>query len=238
MAWFDYNETGYMNKTGWLSSEDGFLVSDNNSNGVIDDLSEMFGSTDASSQTENAGFEKLRAYDTNGDNVITDQDDNFQNLQIWRDTNSNGLTDTGELFSLADFGINEISLDYVVGDDTQNGNVIEATSTVKTDNGNMTIADISFNVDKILKIEGYNKQYNFDATIALLPKQRGYGKLNDFKHLASTNETFRNNLASISNSTSLSEMFEQMNDLLYLWADTTIDKNEKKEVYLRSGKLF
>ncbi len=61
MAWFDYNETGYMNKTGWLSSEDGFLVSDNNSNGVIDDLSEMFGSTDASSQTENAGFEKTQS---------------------------------------------------------------------------------------------------------------------------------------------------------------------------------
>lgn len=40
-----YNLSGgdFSNRTGWLDGEDGFLVLDRNSNGRIDDISEMFG---------------------------------------------------------------------------------------------------------------------------------------------------------------------------------------------------
>ncbi|MDE5873313.1 MAG: hypothetical protein K2H07_05305, partial [Lachnospiraceae bacterium] len=49
-------------------------------------------------------------YDQNGDGVIDATDEIFANLRVWQDKNSNGVTDEGELHTLADLGISSISL--------------------------------------------------------------------------------------------------------------------------------
>jgi Ca2+-binding RTX toxin-like protein len=41
--WFDHDVNGSAEGTGWLDSDDGFLVLDRNGNGTIDDGSELFG---------------------------------------------------------------------------------------------------------------------------------------------------------------------------------------------------
>ena len=58
------------------------------------------------------GYEALKAYDLNGDNVIDEKDEIFNKLKIWKGTNSDGITDEGELSSLADNNIKSIDLNY------------------------------------------------------------------------------------------------------------------------------
>jgi hypothetical protein len=122
-VYFDIDSDGFAEKTGWLSGNDGFLARDLNGNGLIDDISEMFGN--ATTQ----GFAALGALDANADGKITAADTAFTTLRVWRDLNGNGRTDAGELQTLAEAGITQISLASgtpAIGE--VNGNVVRATA--------------------------------------------------------------------------------------------------------------
>lgn len=113
---FDHDGDSVKTATGWISPDDAFLVLDRDGNGTIDDGTELFGDstpiTDAEGNTRNAvdGFEALAAEDTNVDGKVDSQDGNFTNLRLWRDLNQNGLSEAGELSTLADSGIASISV--------------------------------------------------------------------------------------------------------------------------------
>ncbi|MFA6605358.1 MAG: hypothetical protein WCS75_00005, partial [Sphingomonas sp.] len=98
-VYFDVDGDGFAERTGWLKSDDGFLVLDANGNGRIDSIAEMFGGVGAS------GFAELASYDTDGDGRITVADAVWGSLQVWRDLNGDGITEDGELKSLNDLGI-------------------------------------------------------------------------------------------------------------------------------------
>jgi hypothetical protein len=42
-AFFDYELDGYAMLTGWVAADDGFLALDQNADGAINDVSELFG---------------------------------------------------------------------------------------------------------------------------------------------------------------------------------------------------
>jgi Ca2+-binding RTX toxin-like protein len=54
----------------------------------------------------------LAEFDVNVDGVINASDSIFGNLRLWQDSNSNGITDAGELTSLASRGINSVEVAY------------------------------------------------------------------------------------------------------------------------------
>lgn len=56
------------------------------------------------------GFEALREYDENKDGVIDAKDNIYNALNLWQDSNSDGITDTGELHSLSEMGVTSINL--------------------------------------------------------------------------------------------------------------------------------
>ena len=106
-ARFDLNLDGQREQTAWVPEGWYFIAFDSNNNGRIDDGSELFG---ASSVHAN-GFEALSIHDSNGDGWIDQDDDDFQQLLVWRD-DGDGFSQPNELTKLAESELARINLKY------------------------------------------------------------------------------------------------------------------------------
>ncbi len=109
---FDLDADGTVDKISWTTEhkdfDDAFLILDKNENGQVDNGSELFGDQ----QGEESGFEELAKYDSNKDGLITPDDEVYTKLQLWSDNNKNAKVDEGELRSLTEERISELSTDY------------------------------------------------------------------------------------------------------------------------------
>lgn len=109
-AYFDHDANGFAEQTGWVSPDDGLLVRDINGNGAIDSGRELFGDNtllkNGSLATD--GLQALADLDSNGDHKIDAQDAAFNQLKIWKDANSDGISQSSELKTLNDLGIKKI----------------------------------------------------------------------------------------------------------------------------------
>ncbi|NBQ22402.1 MAG: hypothetical protein EBU30_12345, partial [Synechococcaceae bacterium WB6_3B_236] len=78
----------------------------------------MFGEATVLANGERAqdGFEALSDLDTNQDGLIDSQDQAFNSLAIWRDANTDGFTDAGELLTLTQNDIASLNLSYSESD--------------------------------------------------------------------------------------------------------------------------
>jgi len=146
------HDGGTLEQTGWVSAQDGLVVYDLNSNGKIDGISETLSEyfNGAAGTGGNAGQKKfsdgvaaLKSLDSNGDNLFTSADAAWANVKIWvddnhdgkswKDTNNNGIRDTGEateLKTLAALGITSINLNSTAQSGlVRDGNEVLATST-------------------------------------------------------------------------------------------------------------
>ena len=156
---FDLDKNGFAEKTAWIGIEDGFLVLDRNGNGRIDDGGELFGDQVILSNgfVSVSGFEALKDLDLNGDGIIDSNDKAFDELRIWIDSTHDGLSQSGELKTLRELGIESISLEVtdekVVDDET--GTLCAEYSTVNYVDGRTTrISEFWFNVDTMDTVAG------------------------------------------------------------------------------------
>ena len=132
---FDMEGNGKKVQVAWTKEmsefDDAFLCLDKNNNGQIDNGKELFGDKAGSK----LGFIELKEYDTNDDEIINKDDHVFESLLVWSDMNKNGKVDyeectencenlhcngtkcTRELKTMAEAGIEEISVDYTISYD-------------------------------------------------------------------------------------------------------------------------
>ncbi|MFT3810510.1 MAG: calcium-binding protein [Micropepsaceae bacterium] len=95
-------------RMGWVSGDDGILALDRNGDGQITRGSEIsFVGDLEGAQTD---LEGLAAYDTNGDGILSADDERWGDFRVWRDINQNGVGAGKELMTLAEAGIASISL--------------------------------------------------------------------------------------------------------------------------------
>jgi hypothetical protein len=105
---FDINGDGHKDQVAWNTSNDGMLAMDLNHDGKIDDGKELFTQNFAGGNFAN-GAAALASLDSNHDGVIDHNDAAFSSLLIWKDANANGISDAGELSTLAQNGVTSIS---------------------------------------------------------------------------------------------------------------------------------
>jgi len=103
---FDLDNDGISEKIGSLRSGSGFLVFDKNSDGIVNNGSELFG------PSSGYGYNELRLYDTDNNNWIDENDAIFDRLQLWM----GGGSDEGRLVGLREAGVGALALDSVATD--------------------------------------------------------------------------------------------------------------------------
>jgi hypothetical protein len=101
-------------ETDWVSSETPWLALDRNGNGRIDDGGELFGSMTElpDGTTASNGFVALAPLDDDHDGWITERDEAFARLVVWRDRNQDRISTVDELVSAREAGLVAIALEY------------------------------------------------------------------------------------------------------------------------------
>ncbi|MEK7415508.1 MAG: calcium-binding protein, partial [Planctomycetota bacterium] len=113
-VFFDIDhDGGSLELTGWVSAEDGIVVMDLNSDGIINDSSEMLSEYYGGAQGTKPfsdGFAALASLDSNFDGKFDASDASFTTVRVWVDANHDAKTDAGELKTLAELSITRINL--------------------------------------------------------------------------------------------------------------------------------
>lgn len=138
---FDITGDGLKEQVSWVSPSDGMLVYDRNGNGIIDSGRELFGDQHGAAN----GFEELAKFDTDRNGAIDRNDTIYNDLKIWQDLNQNGYSESNELKSIQDYGIESIDLQK---DDTHHyvaGNRIEGYSEYQTAHSSGKVGEVYFN---------------------------------------------------------------------------------------------
>jgi len=174
-TFFDLDQDGFAEQTGWVAPDDGFLAIDWNGNGNVDSNAELFGTDDTD------GFTILSQYDSNSDGVINAEDQVWQGLIVWQDVNSDGYVSAGETQSLSDLGILSIDLAATEVSQVNQGHDITHTSTYTYDTGAGTatraIVDVWFTHSNIQT--EYVSDYTLQPAAFSLPQLKGAGVLPD-----------------------------------------------------------
>jgi hypothetical protein len=134
---FDLLNSGAKQSVGWVDKHDGLLVMDLNQDGMVNNGSELLGTSTqlADGSLARDGWQALAQYDGNVDGVIDAKDAAFADLTVWVDANSDGVTEAGELKTLTDVGVQAIQLQHDNAQTEQNGNVLQGYSSFTTTDG-------------------------------------------------------------------------------------------------------
>ncbi|ADC90024.1 hypothetical protein Thal_1395 [Thermocrinis albus DSM 14484] len=224
-AMFDLTGSGFANKVGWISKGEAFLVWDKNEDGNINDISELFGGLNQS------GFALLATYDFNKDGKIDSHDEIFFKLKLWRDSNGDGRTDKGELFSLSDAGIKSINLNPKQVDINRNGNKITEISKVELENGKqLSIAHVNFQVDRLYSY--YNRDVKLVEEVIGLPWIKGYGFLPDLPIAMSLDSTLLKMVKDATEEQDLIVLLNKFERIIYRWAKVDAATPEELGLHL------
>ena len=204
-AYFDLNSDGIREKVQWISPDDGMLVLDKNADGEINGVDELFGNPST------IGFEDLRQYDDNNDGKIDINDTKFSQIRVWQDANSNGSVDAGELTTLNERNITEISLNYQDGED----DTFAEKSTITYGDGTTgLIQDINLEVN--FAHTKYEAPANVPADISVLPQSLGAGIVKDLHTSMINNSNLKTYVEGLATKTS-TEIYNSMDELLKIW---------------------
>ena len=217
-VYWDSDNDGFREASGWVKPDDGLLVRDVNGNGLIDNNSELFGNN----ATYSNGFLNLKSLDSNNSNTITSADAQWGSLKVWKDANQDGVSQASEIYTLSSLGITQINLAYTNSNTQIAGNDIKQTSTFVMGGVTKTIVDAWFAMDQVNST--YSAPFVFDIHAGYLPTLRGYGSLPDLHISMSQNAALLTAMQTFSGRTMAdlinpnSTAMADFKAILYKWA--------------------
>ncbi|MBX9777183.1 MAG: type I secretion C-terminal target domain-containing protein [Xanthobacteraceae bacterium] len=144
---FDINADGLPDRMAWTVGEDGILALDVDGNGTIDNGTEIFSPSFAGG--EHAGsLAALATLDDNADGLIDTGDSAYGSLKVWQDLDHDGVSDAGELTSLAALGITGINLGATPVDGYVNGQqLLSEGSFTYADGSSGSFVEVAFDTE-------------------------------------------------------------------------------------------
>lgn len=156
----DVNGDGLLDATRWVGAQDGVLVWDKHHDGLVHDNSQYaFAQYDNMSAAQGKTATDLSglaaAFDTNHDGVFDAQDAQFADFNVWQDANQDGVSDAGEVKTLAELGLSSFQLSSDGVARTPEVGVHEAgrTSATATDGSQVLVADVGFDFGTLAKLD-------------------------------------------------------------------------------------
>ena len=142
-AVIDVNRDGQLDHSAWVAPQDGVLVWDKFHDGQVRDASQYVFSQ-GQGQTDLQGL--AAQFDTNRDGVFNAQDAKFSEFAVWQDRNQNGVSDAGEVRSLADVGLTAIRLqsDGVARQTAPGVHEAGRSSATASDGSSVLVGDVGF----------------------------------------------------------------------------------------------
>ncbi|MBP7113693.1 MAG: calcium-binding protein, partial [Nitrosomonas sp.] len=227
---FDHDSDGIKTGTGWVKSDDGFLVLDRNDNGTIDSGRELFGVDTIKSNGSRAtnGFDALSDLDSNADRLFDQNDSEFTHVRVWRDLNQNGVSTSNELFSLPQLGIISINLNATNQNvNLGNGNIQTAAAAHLTvdgagQTGNLDLANNPF-------FREFTDTLPLTEQALSLPDTKGSGFVRDLREAASLSPAVASALTNFVNQITYTDQRAQLDNLLATWAQTSTIKTSVEQ---------
>ena len=235
---FDHNNDGIKTGSGWIKPDDGWLAIDKNGNGTIDSGRELLGVDTLKKNGEFAqnGFDALSDLDANGDGKIDADDTEFKNLRVWRDLNQDGVSQTGELSTLAEIGVFSINVSSIGGRlDLGNGNVQTATGTFTRTSGSAgqlsettsAVANLDLLVDTFYR--KFVDAIPLTSQAESLPDLFGSGRVRNLRESISLSPRLGDFVQIYSNVTTRSLQIDYLDQFIQLWADTSDMKSYRQQ---------
>jgi hypothetical protein len=107
-AAYDMDGDGIGDDTSWFGRGEGLLFLDRDGNGTLSNAGEFSFVDDVAGARSD--LEGLRAFDSNGDGILSKEDARFKEFKIWRDRDGDGVVDKGEIMSLKKAGVRSLNL--------------------------------------------------------------------------------------------------------------------------------
>jgi len=216
-VFFDLNGDGTSEKIGWVAPDDALFAVDRNGNGNIDDVSELFGSP------TRTGFQEMSDFDSNADQLIDVNDAQFNEILVWQDKNSDGVADDGEIKTLTQAGISEISLDVTAVNRVLEGNIIPEVSTANVFGQDQEVAEVLLALDTTSSLEqpdGSAISTKFETLF--LPQSRGYGTVQALHKAMSVDDALLTMVQDFSatdiTTTTADDLTASIRGILFQWA--------------------
>ena len=142
-VFFDHNGDKIAFKSSWVNSSDGILARDIDGDGKITSGAELFGNFAKLKNGELAknGAQALKDLDDNNDGIFDSNDKAFNEILVWQDENSDGISQKNELKTLNEHNIKSIDLEFMADN-----------TALDKDNKQILVSSFSTNISNESKI--------------------------------------------------------------------------------------
>lgn len=172
--------------------------------------------------------------DDNGDGKIDASDAAFADLRVWRDLNQDSESQSNELLTLQDLGIQSLNTAYKDGNkNLGNGNTLAQTgSYTKTDGTTADMGDLLLAHDALHS--RFTDKVELTAEQARAANLSGIGRLRDLREAAALSGDLANVLKAYSAAETKEAQLALLDALVHEWAETD-SKWGKKPITLSSS---
>ncbi len=232
-TYFDMGTDGFAEKATWIGKGDGLLTLDINGDGKINNGSELFG--DAMKKKDGTlakdGFDALTDYDMNKDGKIDADDDIYSKLKVWVDANGDGITDAGELKTLAELGIKQLNLGNTVvnGADQPTGEAVRKQGTFVWENGSQSALN-AYALSRDAVDSKETELLPVPDDVKALPDVRGWGNVHSLQQamVRDASGELKALVVSFANATGITEREQLTEKIMLKWCGADkVDPNSR-----------